>query len=209
MVDNMVSLGAEFSVLSTGNVADAAKDLVRVMDSGIQALDVSMKLFGFAYPVECSGGNNLAIIQAVSMAPAGSVLIVNVQGNLQAGHVGDVLSKAAQLRGVAGFVVDGSCRDVDEVIKIHFPVFARGSNPKGALKLKNGKINQATECGGVTVHPGDLIFGDASGVLVFSPADKAVIIEKAKQVAMREIDVIKQLRQGKTVIDALGLDGID
>lgn len=207
-MNKIMSLSPEFSLLSTGNVADAAFSLVHVMDAGIRALDVNMKVFGPAYTVECSGGNNLAIIQAVSCAPAGSVLIVNVHGHLQAGHVGDMLAKAAQIRGIAGIVIDGGCRDVDEVIRMRFPVFARGSNPHGTLKLKNGKINQPTECGGVMIHPGDLIFADGSGVVVFSQSDAEIILEKAKEIAIREFEIVKKLRQGKAIIDVLGLDKI-
>ncbi len=207
-MDKIMSWCGEFSLLSTGNVADAALSLVHVMDPGIRALDVNMKSFGPAYTVECSGGNNLAIIQAVSSAPTGSVLIVNVHGYTQAGHVGDMLAKASQMRGIAGIVIDGACRDVDEVVRMRFPVFARGSNPHGTLKLKNGKINQPTECGGVIVNPGDLVFADASGVVVFAQLDAEVILDKAKAIAIREFEIVKQLRQGKAIIDILGLDKI-
>jgi 4-hydroxy-4-methyl-2-oxoglutarate aldolase len=198
-----MSWAPEFYLLSTGNVADAAIGLVKVMDSGMRALDVGMKVFGPAYTVECTGGNNLPIFEAVSMAPPGSVVTVNVHGHMQSGHVGDILATAAQIRGIAGIVLDGACRDVDDVIKLKFPVFARGSNPHGTLKLKNGKLNKPTECGGVMVHPGDLIFGDASGVLVFSPADAEQILQKAKEVAIREIEIFKRLRTGKSAIEIL------
>lgn len=207
-MNHSLSWMPELCHLSTGNVADAAIGLVRVMDFGIRALSPTMKMFGPAYPVECSGGNNLAIIQAVSMAPAGCVLVVNTHGHMNAGHFGDLLANAAQVRSIVGAVIDGACRDVDEILKLNFPVFARGSNPHGALKLKNGKINHATQCGGVNVEPGDLIFGDATGVLVFAENDADVILEKAKAIAIREIDIIKRLKQGKSIMDILNLDKI-
>lgn len=196
----------EWYQVSTGNVADAAKEEVRIMDGGIQALSPNMKILGPAYPIECSGGNNLAIIQALSSAPEGCVLVINVHGHTETGHFGDLLTNAAQARGVLGAIIDGACRDVDEILKLHFPVFCRGACPRGPLRLKNGTINQTTDCGGIVVNPGDIVFADASGVVVFPKASARTILEKAKTIANREIDVIKQLKQKKSLIQILKLD---
>src|SRR3990167_6936321 len=192
---------SELMLLSTGNVADAAIGLIRVMDHGIHALNVNMKMFGSAYTVECVGGNNLAIMQAISLAPAGSVVVVNVHGCMDAGHVGDILANAARIRGLAWIVLDGACRDVEEIINLNFPVFARGTSPRGPLKVKTGKLNQPTECGGVVVQPGDWVFADGSGVLVFSADDLQAILEKAKAIAVREVCMLKRLREGKTLMN--------
>ena len=200
-----VSLISEFSLLATGNVADAARSVVRVMDSGIRPLALNMKMIGPAFTVECCGGNNLAIVEAISIAPTGCVLVATVQGHMKAGHVGDVLSHAAKIRGIVGIVLDGACRDVDEVIQMNYPLFARGSNPQGPLKLKNGKINQPIACGGITVNPGDMIFADASGVVVFPVAKSEYILEKAKAIAVKETQILKSLHEGKSLRDIFGL----
>lgn len=203
-----VPLLPNFLTLATGNVADAASDLVNVIDASIRALSPDMKLAGPAYTVECTGGNNLAILQACGLAPAGSVLVINVHGHMNSGHVGELVSTACRTRGLAGLVIDGACRDAEDIIKMKFPVFTRGVNPRGNLKLKNGTLNQVITCGGVQINPGDVIFGDASGILVF-PANKAQeIYDKAKEIAIKEMGIVKMLHEGKTLLDILGLQGI-
>lgn len=202
------NLLSSFLTVATANVADAGGDLVTVMDSGIQALTLDMKMVGPAYTVTCKGGNNLAILQATGLAPAGSVLVINVNGYMGTGHVGDLVSSACRARGVVGIVIDGACRDVDDIIKMKFPVFSRGSCPRGNLKLKDGTINHPIECGGIKVNPGDIIFGDGTGVVVFPQEQAQAIYDKAKEITMKEVDILNKLQEGKTLLDILGIEGI-
>lgn len=194
--------------ICTGNICDAGKELVQLMDIGIKPLCSSMKVVGPAYTVECAGENNLAIHQALAQAPAGSVLVINVGGCMKSGHIGDLISTSARLRGIKGIVLDGTCRDLEDIIKMGFPVFARGANPRSNAKLKQGKFNTQTHCGGVKVSPGDIIFGDACGVLVFSQENAPKIIEAAKAIVIKELGVVKQLFEGKTTMEIYGFEKI-
>lgn len=206
---DILQLIESFEVLATGNICDADKTSVKSMDSGIQPLHYSMKVAGPAFTVECPGGNNLAVHQAISMAPANSVLVINVHGYMQSGHIGDIMSTASQLRGIRGIIIDGTCRDAEDIIKMKYPVFARGTNSFSNRKDKAGSINTPTECGGVKVSPGDFIVGDRSGVVVVPTAVVAAVAEKARAIAIKEMGVMKMLFEGKTTMEIYNFEKID
>lgn len=200
-----------FPTLATGNVADAGGADVKVMDFGIKPLHHRMKLAGPAYTVDTPPNANLSIHQAITMAPAGSVLVVNAKGNMTSGHIGDLMALACQVRGIVGVVMDGAIRDMEDIIQMGFPVFARGAVPHGNAALQ-GTINQPIQCGGIQVNPGDMIFGDASGVLAFSQTKAQAIYERAVFIANTELGFVQQLNEGKTLLDIpefLSLHGID
>jgi 4-hydroxy-4-methyl-2-oxoglutarate aldolase len=202
----------KFESLPTGNICDAGTKLgypVKVMDTGIRPVDPSLRMSGYAYTVSCPGGNNLAVHQAIAQAPAGSVLVIDVHGHMGSGHIGGVMSTACQERGFTGLVIDGTCRDWDEILELKFPVFSRGANPHGNLKEKSGAINVPISCGGICVMPGDVVIGDISGVVVFSQEHAEAILKKAKEIFNNELEYVKMLRAGKTTMEIYNLPTIE
>ena len=200
-----------FPVLSTGNVSDAGRADVKIMDYGIKPLFHTMKAAGPAFTVETPPTGNLSLHEAFTMAPAGSVIVVNAHGNMTCGHIGDLMVLAVQVRGVAGIVLDGAVRDVEDLIQMGFPVFARGAVPHGNA-AQTGTINQPIQCGGIEVLPGDMIFADATGVLAFPAAKAQAIYERAVSIANKELGFAQQLNEGKTLLqipEFLELHGID
>lgn len=189
-----------FPTLSTGNIADAGRADVKIMDFGIKPLHHSMKVAGPAYTVETPPTAFLSILEAITRAPAGSVLVVNAHGNMTSGHMGDLMALACQVRGIAGVVIDGAVRDVEDIIKMGFPVFARGAIPHGNA-AQTGTINQLIQCGGIQVNPGDMIFADASGVLAFPQSKAQAFYEQATLIANKEFGFIQQLNEGKTLLE--------
>lgn len=202
----MSKLIHDFYTLCTGNICDVTKPNIINMDPGIKPLHFSMKVVGLAYTVECTGGNNLAIHHAIASAPTDSVLVINVHGYMGSGHVGDIMSTACQVRGIKGIVIDGTCRDVDDIIKMNFPVFARGTNPHSNAKKDKGVLNQVIECGGIKVSPGDVILGDATGVVAFPQKQAQEIFDKATALAIKEMGIVQLLHEGKTTLEIYGLD---
>lgn len=200
-----------FPSLATGNVADAGRDDVRIMDIGIKPLHHKMKVAGPAYTIDTPPRSNLPIQEALMLAPPGSVLVINAHGNMSAGHMGDLMALACQVRGIAGVVIDGAIRDMEDIIKMDFPVFARGAIPHGNA-AEPGTLNQPIQCGGILVNPGDMIFADASGVVVF-PIEKAKsIYEKAVFIANSELGFVQKLNEGISLLempDFLKLHNID
>jgi len=188
-----------FPTLSTGNVADAGGDDVKIMDAGIKALHYSMKAAGPAYTVEIPPGSNLSPPEAFTLAPVGSILVINAHGDMSSGHFGDLMALAAQIHGIAGIVIDGTIRDIYDIINFKFPVFARGGCPRGNHAQK-GTVNQPIQCGGIQVNPGDIIFADVTGIVTFHPSKSQVIYNQAACIANSELGFVQKLNEGKTLM---------
>lgn len=195
----------EFERLPTGNVADA-NGKTGNMDAGIKPIDRKMKVVGPAFTVKCFPRDNLILHQAIYDAPRGSVIVIDSGGFVDAGSMGEIMTIACMERGIAGVILDGACRDANEISELGFPFFCRGFNPGGTAKDSWGSLNVTVQCGGVVVHPGDYVIGDADGVVVVAQAEARRVLEKAKAIAQREVEVKELLRQGKSTLEIYGFD---
>jgi 4-hydroxy-4-methyl-2-oxoglutarate aldolase len=98
--------------------------------------------------------------------------------------MGSIMLNACKKLGLAGVVLDASIRDTEELLALGFPVWSIGANPNGPSKGVQGRINWPVNCGGVAVHPGDLIVGDADGITVVEREKAASLLPlAAKKVA--------------------------
>jgi 4-hydroxy-4-methyl-2-oxoglutarate aldolase len=109
------------------------------VDPGIHAACPGAAVAGPAFTVQGAGGDNLALHRAVLAAPAGAVLVADLGGAAH-GHWGEVLAVAALQRGIAGLVIDGGVRDVDQLRELGFPVFSRNNTVRGTRKLFPGAL---------------------------------------------------------------------
>lgn len=159
-----------------------------------------------AYTVRCTPGDNLAVHVAVSRAPEGCALVVDVGDLRELGYWGEVLTTAAEARGIAGLVIDGGVRDVRALETHGFPVFATTVALRGATKDRPGAVNVPIRCGGVPVVRGDWVVGDADGVVVVPGAEIDLVLEAARERAEKEARMFKALRDGATTLQLLGLD---
>ena len=146
----------------------------------IQPLAKSMKVAGPAFTVEVRPGDNLMIHAALNLAKPGDVIVVDGKGDLSCALTGALMAAHAQKAGIAGFVIDAAVRDTEDCAKGTFPIFAAGANPNGPLKNSGGRINWPVSLAGTTVNPGDLIVGDADGVVVVPRETAAEIVEAAQ-----------------------------
>jgi 4-hydroxy-4-methyl-2-oxoglutarate aldolase len=195
----------QFSKLPTGNICDANNKSGN-MDFQIKPIDKNSKLAGPAVTVRCNPGDNLILHQAIYKAEPGSVLVIDSHGYTGAGAMGEIMATACQARGIAGIVIDGTCRDANDIEELGFPFFCRGFNPGGTVKESWGTINETIQCGGVVVNPGDIIVGDVDGVVVVSKDKASEVLSKAKAIAEKETKVKEMLRQGKTTLEIYGFD---
>jgi len=131
--------------------------------------DRSLSLCGTALTVRVRPGDNLMIHKALTLAEPGDVIVVDGSGELSHALVGGLMRLAALARGVVGFVLDGALRDVAEWAEGELPVFARGFSHRRPSKDGPGEINVPIACAGLAVTPGDLVLGDADGVIAVSP----------------------------------------
>ena len=192
--------------LPTGNVADSNTSAPRqgVMDSGIKPLDPKSHVVGRAVTARCYPGDNLALHQAIYTAEAGDVLILDCHGYTEAGHFGDIMALACQVRGIAGVVIDGSCRDAEDIKALGLPVFVRALNPSGTVKKSLGEVNVPVNCGGIRVNPGDIILGDCDGVVVVPQEFEDEVFAKAQEKFDKEQHIVEQLKAGKTTLEVYG-----
>ena len=146
------------------------------------------------------GGDNLALHHAVLQAPPGSVLVADL-GGARFGHWGEVLTVAAQQRGLRGLLTDGGVRDAAELERLRFPVFSRNNSIRGTRKDFRGVFACPVTVGDITVRTGDLIVGDIDGVVTMPAADIDLILDRADARVTREAELMTQLRHGRTTLE--------
>jgi 4-hydroxy-4-methyl-2-oxoglutarate aldolase len=176
------------------------------MRSRIRPVWSGAEVAGPAVPVRCTPGDNLGIHVGVTVAPPGSVLVVDVGEERELGFWGEVLTTAAQARGIAGLVIDGCVRDVDALAAHGFPVFSSGIALTGATKAMPGSVNRQIVAGDVEVDAGDWIVGDVDGVVVVPRTSVDAVLAAAQSRTEREAGFIEALRAGTTTVELLGLD---
>lgn len=164
----------------------------------ITALRPSMKVVGTALTVEVRPGDNLMIHAAMSLARPGDVLVVDGKGDQTAALMGTIMMTACQKLGIAGVVIDGAVRDSLEIEEMGFPVFSVGTNPNGPTKLVPGRIGHPVSIGGVTVHAGDLVLGDADGVVIVEREKIEALLPLAEKKVKDEAARIAAIQQGDT-----------
>jgi len=178
----------------------------RAMRARIAAAWPGARLAAPAYPVRCTSGDNLAIHVAVARAAAGDALVVDVGNFRELGYWGEVLTTAAQARGLSGLVIDGGVRDITAIQAHGFPVFSSMIALRGATKSRTGVIRAPIHCGGVAVELGDWVVGYAEGVVVVPEATLADVINAGRVRAAQEAAMFRALWEGRTTLDLLGLD---
>jgi len=178
----------------------------RRMRSRIRPVWPGAEVAGPAVTVRCTPGDNLGIHVGVTVAVPGSVLVVDVGEERELGFWGEVLTMAAQARGIAGLVIDGCVRDVDALAAHGFPVFSSGVALTGATKAMPGSVNRQVVAGDVEVEVGDWIVGDVDGVVVVPSASVDDVLAAAQARTAKESGLFDALRAGKTTIELLALD---
>ena len=169
--------------------------------------DVTAVLCGPAFTVRVRPGDNLMLHKALLTARAGDVIVVDGGGDVTQALIGGLMRTTAMARGIAGFVIDGAIRDVAEwAVDGALPVFARGHTHRGPSKDGPGEINVPIACAGLVVQPGDLILGDADGVIAIAAGELAALLPKAQAQVAKEAETRAANAAGTTDpgrIDAL------
>lgn len=193
----------EAAQLGTATLYEAS-GLDCALDPGIRPLWRKARMTGPAYTVRCHAADNLPIHHAMERIERGSVLVVDCGGVL-AGYWGDVLTTAAQHRGVAGLVIDGGVRDTDVLEEMGFPVFSRGASVRRTGKHMPGLINTEISIAGARVRPGDLVVADADGVIALPAEHVRRSIENGRVRIAREDRYRAEILSGRSTRDVLAL----
>jgi len=175
------------------------------LDPALKPLDPATKMAGRAVTVSLAPADNWFIHIGLLEAGPGDVLVVDVQGYVDAGPWGDVLTHAAQARGLAGLVIDGAVRDSQQVIAAGFPCFARGVCIRGTSKVQQGAINVPVTVGGVLVDPGDILIGDADGLVRVRPGDAETALAASRAREEKEARFMQEIDNGRSTLELMGL----
>ncbi|KAF0856460.1 RraA family protein (plasmid) [Pantoea dispersa] len=162
----------------------------------VKPLSPQMKVAGPAITVEVRPGDNLAIHAALAIAQPGDVLVVDGKGDISCALLGEIMATQAEASGIAGIIIDGAVRDADALAQGSYPVFAAGLNPSGPTKSIPGRVNHPVSVAGASIEPGDLVVGDADGVVVIAKQDVERIIALAAKKLDAETRRIAGIKQG-------------
>ena len=175
------------------------------LHSSIKPVDYTMSLCGPAFTVVCNSRDNIMLQVAISYARPGDILVVTGGEMTEAGMFGDVLCNAAIAKRLGGLVIDAGVRDSLRLRKLGFPVFSRSICIKGTVKETLGPINQPILIGGELVNPGDIIRGDADGVVVVRREEADVVAAKSQAREVDEEKLIARYHAGENTISVCNL----
>ncbi|WP_434288147.1 RraA family protein [Celeribacter sp. SCSIO 80788] len=170
------------------------------MAPALQALIPARRIYGPALTVRLPGRDGSALVEALSVAEPGDVIVVDRCGDMRHACFGAVTAQAAFERGVAGVVIDGFVTDQAALLALGLPVWCRGRSPITTRNRQTtGEVGGLITCGGVPVARGDIILADENGVAVLDPEQAAGHAATALQMQHDEIDILRRLKAGETL----------
>lgn len=178
------------------------------LSSRLKPVDYRMKLCGPAFTVKCAPRDNIMLQLAINYAKPGDIIVVSAGEYEEAGSFGDVLANACLAKGIGGLVTDTGVRDTLQLRDLGFPVFSLSVCIKGTVKETIAAVNDSIIVGGEIINPGDIIVGDADGLVVVRREDAQ---ESARLSQIREdaeAGYIEAYKRGKSVIEVSNLEPV-
>jgi 4-hydroxy-4-methyl-2-oxoglutarate aldolase len=166
------------------------------------------KVAGPARTVRCGQGDNLMVHAVMEQAQPGEILVLTMPEPAPVALIGELLATQAQVRRVAGLLVDASVRDSEELQSLGLPIWARWIRVRGATKLHVGNINEAVTVGGTSIAPGDFIVLDADGAVAIAAERASTVLEAARARTRSETALRAQLQAGALSYDLSGLRAV-
>ncbi len=183
--------------VSTPNISDAMHRQPPM--SGIKPMFRGIKMVGRAVTVQSFEGDWAKPVEAIDVAGKGDVIVIYCPGKVA--PWGALASRSCKNKGIAGVVIDGPVRDIEEIEEINFPVFARDVVPNAGEPKGFGEINSRIICGGIEVKPGDWIVGDDNGVMVIPKERAYEIARRSLEVSKHEERVREEIKRGRTLAE--------
>jgi len=185
----------QFKSVVTPHISDNL-NRIHAISAGLRPYHREGKLVGTALTVKTRPGDNLMVHKAIDLAEPGDVIVVDAGGDLTNAIIGEIMMRIAEKKGISGFVIDGSIRDVAAFAANTFPVYARGVTHRGPYKDGPGEINVPVSVGGMLVHPGDIIVGDEDGLAVVPRELSHQILQLAREHAAKEEVIFRTIKDG-------------
>ncbi|MBQ6213971.1 MAG: RraA family protein [Oscillospiraceae bacterium] len=190
------------AVTESASLNEALPNRDGALYSKIKPVWHGARVLGSALTVQCGAGDNLMLHRALELIQPGDVLVVSCGLYDEAGAMmGGIMSQYVQGRkGCRGLVIDGACRDIQAMEQAKFPAFARNTSMKSVSKMLPGRINHPIVVGNVCVKPGDIVFGDADGVVVVPLELAEETLEKALAREKKEDELLASYLAGEQTI---------
>jgi len=206
MVEATSSFQKRLGRLDTCVVSDALDRLgFTGVVPGLERLSTDSKITGPVLTVRLETANGRTAERhlctaAIEAAKPGEIIIVEHHSRSDCAGWGGILSRAARMRKIAGVIVDGICRDIDESRELGFPVFGRGVLPVTARgRVIETEFNTPVIIGSITVRPGDWVIADGSGVVFIAAENLQAVVEQAEKLVAREAELIADIESGTPV----------
>jgi regulator of RNase E activity RraA len=208
----MDDVTTRLSALDSCAISDALDKLgLKGVATGLQRMATGQRISGRVVTVklEADDGRRIASrhlgTTAIEAAQPGDVIVVEQRTGIDAASWGGNLSLAAQLRQVAGVIVEGPARDIDEAQGYDFPLFARTRTPHTARgRVVETGTNVPIVVSGIPVAPGDFVVADGTGVVFVAARHIEEVLEAAEAIAARERMMVAALREGLPVTQVMG-----
>lgn len=165
----------------------------------------SARVAGSAVTVLCGAGDNLMIHAAIAVVQPGDVLVVSTLEDSTHGMFGELLAESCRAHGVVGLVIDAGVRDITEITALGFPVWSRAVSAQGTSKTIAGSVNVPIVCAGASVAPGDVVVGDADGVVVVPRERAGAVVTAVDERLAKEERTRARLKAGELGLDIYGL----
>ncbi len=177
------------------------------IDSSIRPLSGSkvLRILGRAITVRSYGTDGAVVHAAIDLCIPGDVLVIDRGGDTRCACWGEMTSLAAKVKGVQATIIDGAATDIAEILAMDYPVYCKGISAFTTVsRAEQGDINIDINCGGVPVHPGDIILADENGIVVISLDELESILPAAETRQDREPWLREQLLAGRPLSELSG-----
>jgi 4-hydroxy-4-methyl-2-oxoglutarate aldolase len=178
------------------------------MDSGMKPLFEGIRFVGTAVTVKTLASDIAAAFKAIDLSKPGDVVVIDSHGSTDTAFWGENMALSAMNKGVVGAVIDGACRDVEEIQRIGFPVVSKGVVPNVGSVSGYGHVNVPIQCGGVVVKPGDILIVDGDGVVAIPKEQAGEVLGKTRQLLETEHILQEKIKAGATIGELVGIDEV-
>ncbi|MFH0785864.1 MAG: RraA family protein [Pseudomonadota bacterium] len=178
------------------------------MTSDMRPLFDGIRFVGTAVTVKTLAADLAAAFKAIDVCQPGDIVVIDSHGSVNTAFWGENMTMSALNRGAIAAVIDGACRDVEEIRKIRFPVICKGIVPNVGAIAGYGDVNVSIQCAGVAVSPGDIVVADGNSVVVVPRVEAAEILQKAQRLLQTEHLLQERIKAGATIGELVNVDEV-